>query len=137
MGSFMKPLRARPAMETSRRALQKVGVRHCAGRPLGRVIHDRAKGSENGRYTYVYLHGLALGVTTPRSRRQVVFRAPRLDCDKKQSVLLVTQQLRRDDSDARSRARGRKFTLLKSDTLTLETECLPSAPPQECCAAHL
>ena len=68
-------------------------------------------------------------LTTPRSRRQVVSRAPRLDCDKKQSVLLVTQQLRRDDSDARSRARGRKFTLLKSDTLTLGTESLSRAPP--------
>ena len=52
---------ARPAMETSRRALQKVGVRRCAGRPLGRVIHGRAKGSENGRYTYVYLDGLVRG----------------------------------------------------------------------------
>ena len=49
---------ARPAMETSRRALQKVGVRHCAGRPLGRVSYDRAKGSENGRGTFVPLHGL-------------------------------------------------------------------------------
>ena len=49
---------ARPAMETSRRALQKVGVRRCAGRPLGRVIYDRAKGSENGRGTFVPLHGL-------------------------------------------------------------------------------
>ena len=45
-------------METSRRALQKVGVRRCAGRPLGRVIYDRAKGSEKGRATYVALHCL-------------------------------------------------------------------------------
>ena len=49
-------------------------------------------------------------LTTPRSRRQVVFRAPRLDCDSDESVLAVKHQLRRDDFDARSRARGRKFT---------------------------
>ena len=49
---------ARPAMETSRRALQKVGVRRCAGRPLGRVIHDRAKGSEKPKATNVALDGL-------------------------------------------------------------------------------
>ena len=53
-------------METSRRALQKVGVRRCAGRPLGRVIHDRAKGSENGRYTYVYLDGEGVNRVWPR-----------------------------------------------------------------------
>ena len=44
-------------METSRRALQKVGVRRCAGRPLGRVIHDRAKGSEKPKATNVALDG--------------------------------------------------------------------------------
>ena len=68
-------------------------------------------------------------LTTPRSRRQVVFRAPRLDCDSDESVLAVKQQLRRDDSDARSRARGRKSRILKSDTLTLGTESLSRAPP--------
>ena len=68
-------------------------------------------------------------LTTPRSRRQVVFRAPRLDCDSDESVLAVTQQLRRDDSDARSRARGRKSRILKSVTLTLTTESLGAAPP--------
>ena len=46
-------------------------------------------------------------LTTPRSRRQVVSRAPRLDCDSDESVLAVTQPLRRDDSD---------------DTITLGTD---------------
>ena len=45
-GDFRKPLDQLWKRLSSRRALQKVGVRHCAGRPLGRVIHDRAKGSE-------------------------------------------------------------------------------------------
>ena len=59
-GGFRKPLDQLWKRLVARRALQKVGVRRCAGRPLGRVIHGRAKGSENGRSTYVDLDRLGV-----------------------------------------------------------------------------
>ena len=62
---------------------------------------------------------------------------PGLDSYNDDKVVLVGQRSHGSCGDAPSTERYIKFTLLNSDTLTLETECLPSAPPQECCAAHL